>query len=240
MDAATAPVLTTDAVTVTTDHMGRLYAVIPDDVARPLAVAARKGIDPQAHGMFFESDPHLADSWAATTVRTNFEAVPSSPLAQDDDHAWGLNLYPKYGGGTFYGPSSARADGTPTPAGGATTSRPVNCASAVARPSSPRAAPPSPEPAPSDRPPPPNPSARTRASVGPPAIPPAHDTREKTTRCPSPDSRLQPPTCPRSPTVNGLGSPPAEALCPYGATPGTRTSSVPPCAPATARTAQLC
>ncbi|MFM9632798.1 MULTISPECIES: hypothetical protein [Streptomyces] len=103
MDAATAPVLTTDAVTVTTDHMGRLYAVIPDDVARPLAVAARKGIDPQAHGTFFESDPHPADSWASTTVRTIFEAVLSSPLSQEDDHAWGLDLYLKYGGGTFYG-----------------------------------------------------------------------------------------------------------------------------------------
>ncbi|WP_331740708.1 hypothetical protein OG613_46960 (plasmid) [Streptomyces sp. NBC_00015] len=95
--------LTTDAVTVTTDHMGRLYAVIPDDVAHPLAITARKGIDPQAHGMLFESAPHPADSWAATTVRTIFEAVLSSPLAQDDDHAWGLDLYPKYGGGTFYG-----------------------------------------------------------------------------------------------------------------------------------------
>lgn len=50
MAATTAPVLTTDAVTVTTDRMGRLYAVIPDDVARPLTVAARKGIAPEAHG----------------------------------------------------------------------------------------------------------------------------------------------------------------------------------------------
>lgn len=47
MAAATAPLLTMDAVTVTTDRMGRLYAVIPDDVARPLTIAARKGIAPR-------------------------------------------------------------------------------------------------------------------------------------------------------------------------------------------------
>jgi hypothetical protein len=67
--------------------MGRLYAVIPDDVARSLAVAsrnavmgspsglcgaagwsclrwgaAREGTDPEARGTFFESDAHPADS----------------------------------------------------------------------------------------------------------------------------------------------------------------------------------
>ncbi|MFI6340755.1 hypothetical protein [Streptomyces sp. NPDC050535] len=103
MAAATEPVLTPDAVTVTTDRMGRLYAVIPDDVARPLTIASHKGIDPEARGIFFESDPHPADSWAATTVRTVFEAVLSSPLAAEDNHAWGLNQYRKYDGGTFYG-----------------------------------------------------------------------------------------------------------------------------------------
>ncbi|MGW7131333.1 hypothetical protein ACWGIA_23775 [Streptomyces bobili] len=103
MAAATSPVLTRDAVTVTTDHMGRLYAIIPDDVARPLALAARKGIDPEARGVFFESDPHPADSWPALTVRVIFEAVLSSPVAAQDPDAWGLRLYRKYGGGTLLG-----------------------------------------------------------------------------------------------------------------------------------------
>ncbi|MEV5787087.1 hypothetical protein ACGFWD_26650 [Streptomyces sp. NPDC048448] len=103
MIATTAPTLTTDDVTVTTDHAGRLYAVIPDDVARPLALAALKGIDPEARGSFFESDPHPADSWAATTVRTIFEALLASPVAREDVHAWGLGQYRKFDGGTFYG-----------------------------------------------------------------------------------------------------------------------------------------
>ncbi|MFE9812463.1 hypothetical protein [Streptomyces sp. NPDC005548] len=98
-----APVLAADSATVTTDRMGRLYAVIPDDVARPLALAARQGIDPEAHGIFFESDPHPARSWTATTVRTIFEAVLSSPVAAQDHDAWGLRLYRKYGGCTLLG-----------------------------------------------------------------------------------------------------------------------------------------
>ncbi|MFF4542246.1 hypothetical protein [Streptomyces aureus] len=83
MTATTPLTLTTDDVTVTTDHAGRPYAVIPDDIARPLTIASLKGIDPQARGMFFESDPHPADSWAATTVRTIFEALLASPLAHE-------------------------------------------------------------------------------------------------------------------------------------------------------------
>ncbi|WP_406368801.1 hypothetical protein OG788_02330 [Streptomyces sp. NBC_00647] len=51
MAATTAPDLTTDAVTVTTDRMGRLCAVTPDDGYRLIAVhAARKGIAPEARG----------------------------------------------------------------------------------------------------------------------------------------------------------------------------------------------
>ncbi|MFD5814672.1 hypothetical protein [Streptomyces sp. NPDC127038] len=103
MTATTPRTLTTDDVTVTTDHAGRLYAVIPDDIARPLTVASLKGIDPQARGMFFESDPHPADSWAATTVRSIFEALLASPLAHEDVHTWGLGQYREFGGGTFYG-----------------------------------------------------------------------------------------------------------------------------------------
>ncbi|MFE9769796.1 hypothetical protein ACFYPC_35630 [Streptomyces sp. NPDC005808] len=103
MADATAPVLTTAAVTVTTDRMGRLYAVIPDDVARLLTVASHQGIDPEARGIFFESDAHPANSWATATVRTIFEAVLSSPLSAEDVHTWGLNLYRKHDGGTLYG-----------------------------------------------------------------------------------------------------------------------------------------
>jgi hypothetical protein len=101
--ATTAPTLTADAVTVTTDNCGRAYAVVPDDVARLLAVAAVQGINPEARGIFFESDAHPADSWAATTVRTVFDAVLASPVAAEDHHAHGLWLYRKYDGGTFYG-----------------------------------------------------------------------------------------------------------------------------------------
>ncbi|MFF4543693.1 hypothetical protein ACFY1J_05510 [Streptomyces sp. NPDC001406] len=98
-----APTLAVTDVTVTTDNMGRAYAVIPDAVARPLAVAALQGIDPNARGIFFESDAHPADSWVATTVRTIFDAVLASPVAAEVDHAHGLWLYRKFDGGTFYG-----------------------------------------------------------------------------------------------------------------------------------------
>ncbi|MCG8971831.1 hypothetical protein [Streptomyces sp. CL12-4] len=104
MITAIAPTLTLDAVTVTTDHMGRVYAVIPDDVARPLAVAARKGIDPEARGYFSqESTAHPADGWVAATVRTIFEALLNSPAVADDDDKWGLGQYRTWGGGTFWG-----------------------------------------------------------------------------------------------------------------------------------------
>jgi hypothetical protein len=99
----TARALTVDEVTVTTDHMGRVYAVVPDEIARPLALASRAGIDPEARGISFESAPQAADSWTATTVRTIFEAVLASPAAADDVHTCGLGLYRKYDGGTFYG-----------------------------------------------------------------------------------------------------------------------------------------
>ncbi|MFD5722634.1 hypothetical protein [Streptomyces sp. NPDC127036] len=103
MTETTAPTLTTNDVTVTTDHAGRPYAVIPDDIARALTLASHQGIDPEARGMFFESDRHPADSWTAATVRTIFEALLASPLAREDVHAWGLALYREFGGGTFYG-----------------------------------------------------------------------------------------------------------------------------------------
>ncbi|WP_406834800.1 hypothetical protein ACICHK_00065 [Streptomyces sp. AHU1] len=99
----TTPTLTTNDVTVTTDHANRPYAVIPDDIARPLAIASLKGIDPEVRGIFFESDAHPADSWAATTVRTIFEALLASPLAREDVHTWGLGQYREFDGGTFYG-----------------------------------------------------------------------------------------------------------------------------------------
>ncbi|MFB6629943.1 hypothetical protein ACFCWY_08615 [Streptomyces sp. NPDC056362] len=97
------PVLTPADVTVTTDHAGRAYAVVPDDVARLLADASRKGIDPEARGISFESDLHPADSWTARTVRTIFEAVLASPAATEDHDAHGLAQYRKWDGGTFYG-----------------------------------------------------------------------------------------------------------------------------------------
>ncbi|MFF1517094.1 hypothetical protein [Streptomyces sp. NPDC058305] len=103
MTETTAPTLTTDDVTVTMDHMGRLYVVVPDEVARLLALAALKGIDPAAHGIFVESAPHPADSWTAATVRAVFEAVLSSPFAADHPDAWGLRLYRTHGGGTLLG-----------------------------------------------------------------------------------------------------------------------------------------
>ncbi|MER7952022.1 hypothetical protein ABTY59_31990 [Streptomyces sp. NPDC096079] len=97
------PVLTPADVTMTTDHAGRAYAVVPDEVARLLALASRKGIDTEARGICFESDPHPADSWTARTVRTIFEAVLASPETTEDVHAHGLWLYRKWDGGTFYG-----------------------------------------------------------------------------------------------------------------------------------------
>ncbi|MCX4976513.1 hypothetical protein [Streptomyces sp. NBC_00620] len=100
--ATTAPTLTTADVTVTTDHAGRVYAVIPDDVARPLAVAAKEGIDPEARGTFFESRRHPADSWAAATVRTVFTALLDA-LSETPDVIAGLGLYRRSDGGTFYG-----------------------------------------------------------------------------------------------------------------------------------------
>ncbi|MEU1852904.1 hypothetical protein ABZ499_27470 [Streptomyces sp. NPDC019990] len=103
MTTTTAPTLTVADVTVTTDHVGRVYAVIPDDVARILAVASREGIDPQARGIFFESVAHPAGSWAASTVRTIFDALLTSPDVADDVHEWGLGQYRTWGGGTFYG-----------------------------------------------------------------------------------------------------------------------------------------
>ncbi|RPE39796.1 hypothetical protein EDD90_2814 [Streptomyces sp. Ag109_O5-1] len=87
---------------VTTDHAGRVYAVIPDTVARPLALAALEGIAPDARGVFFESVAHPANSWAAATVRTVFEAVLAT-RPEEHDVCSGLGLYRKYGGGTFYG-----------------------------------------------------------------------------------------------------------------------------------------
>jgi hypothetical protein len=103
MASATLPTLAVDDVTVTTDLMGRPYAVLPDDVAAPLAAASREGVDPNAVGVYFESATHAADSWVATTVRTIFDAVLSSPVAAEDDHAHGLSQYRKWDGGTFYG-----------------------------------------------------------------------------------------------------------------------------------------
>lgn len=101
--ATAAPALTVEQVTVTTDHMGRAYAVVPDAVARLLRTASLKGIDPEARGISFESAPCPADSWEAATVRVIFEAVLASPVAADDDHACGLRLYRKYDGGEFFG-----------------------------------------------------------------------------------------------------------------------------------------
>lgn len=100
----TLPTLTAADVTATTDNMGRVYAVIPDDVARPLAVASHEGIDPEARGYFSqESTAHPADGWVAATVRTIFEALLDSPDVRDDVHEWGLSQYRTWGGGTFYG-----------------------------------------------------------------------------------------------------------------------------------------
>lgn len=102
MTTATTTLTVTD-VTVTTDGMGRPYAIVPDDVARLLHTASRAGIDPEARGIYFETTPHPADSWVATTVRTIFDAVLASPVADDDHHAHGLWQYRKWDGGTFYG-----------------------------------------------------------------------------------------------------------------------------------------
>ncbi|GAA5070514.1 hypothetical protein [Streptomyces similanensis] len=104
MSTATTPTLTAADVTVTTDHMGRLYAVIPDHVARPLAVASHAGIDPQARGYFSqESTAHPAGSWVAATVRTIFAALLASPVSAADVRERGLGQYLTWDGGTFYG-----------------------------------------------------------------------------------------------------------------------------------------
>ncbi|MEU5978488.1 hypothetical protein [Streptomyces sp. NPDC047315] len=98
-----APVLTVAAVTVTTDQTGHAYAIVPDDVARLLTAISYEGIDRKARGIFFDSTRQPATSWAATTVRTIFEAVLASPVAAEDPHARGLSQYRKHDGGTFYG-----------------------------------------------------------------------------------------------------------------------------------------
>ncbi|MET8717420.1 hypothetical protein ABZV52_30090 [Streptomyces sp. NPDC004735] len=103
MSHATAPVLTPDAITITTDHSGIPYAIVPDDIARLLRADSNAGIDPEARGIFFESTPHPALSWTAITVRTIFDAVLASPIAAEDDHAHGLSQYAKWDGGAFYG-----------------------------------------------------------------------------------------------------------------------------------------
>ncbi|MGW4087026.1 hypothetical protein ACWEGS_28740 [Streptomyces sp. NPDC004822] len=99
-----APTLTVADVTATTDHMGRVYAVIPDEVARLLAAASHEGIDPHQRGYFSqESTAHPADGWVASTVRTIFEALLASPEVAADVHEWGLGQYRTWDGGTFYG-----------------------------------------------------------------------------------------------------------------------------------------
>ncbi|GAA2439242.1 hypothetical protein [Streptomyces glaucus] len=104
MATATMPTLTVADVTPTTDHMGRVYAVIPDDVARLLAAAALEGVGLNARGYFpQESVAHPADSWAAATVRTIFDALLASPVVTDDVHQWGLSQYRTWDGGTFHG-----------------------------------------------------------------------------------------------------------------------------------------
>ncbi|WP_438948365.1 hypothetical protein [Streptomyces mirabilis] len=85
------------------EDAGGLYAVIPDAVARALAVAAKAGINPEARGAFFESSPHPADSWAAATVRTIFEAVIAVRPEDAEDVSSGLGQYRTWDGGTFYG-----------------------------------------------------------------------------------------------------------------------------------------
>ncbi|MFK0294287.1 hypothetical protein ACIQU6_27970 [Streptomyces sp. NPDC090442] len=100
---ATTPTLTVADVTVTTDAAGRLYAVIPNTVARLLAIAAREGINPNARGIDFQSVAHPANSWAATTVRTIFEAILAARPDEANNVCSGLGLYRRYGGGTFYG-----------------------------------------------------------------------------------------------------------------------------------------
>ena len=102
--AVDAPTLTVADVTVTTDHMGRAYAVIPDEVARRLTAASLEGVDMEARGYFAqESIAHPADSWAALTVRVIFDALLASPEIQEDVHLWGLSQYRTWDGGTFFG-----------------------------------------------------------------------------------------------------------------------------------------
>ncbi|MGW6290329.1 hypothetical protein [Streptomyces sp. NPDC055107] len=95
--------LTAETVTVTTDRMGRMYAVVPDDVARLLNASSREGTDPEARGAFFESTRHPADSWTATTVRTIFEAVLTARPELGEDLSSGLGNYRTYDGGDFRG-----------------------------------------------------------------------------------------------------------------------------------------
>ncbi|MFJ2112438.1 hypothetical protein ACIOEX_11185 [Streptomyces sp. NPDC087850] len=94
----TGPTLLRAEVTVTTDATGRVYAIIPDDVARPLAAASTEGYDPAARGIYFESVPHAAGSWVAATVRVIFGAVLD---AMPDRR--GLRDYSQRDGGDFYG-----------------------------------------------------------------------------------------------------------------------------------------
>ncbi|MFJ2745264.1 hypothetical protein ACIO3O_37030 [Streptomyces sp. NPDC087440] len=107
MTTATPPALTTDDITVTTDAMGRLVVIVPDDVARPLTTASHEGVNPKARSLTgIVSRDHAADSWAALTIRTIFAAVLDAYQARtipEHVHMYGLSQYAKWDGGTLYG-----------------------------------------------------------------------------------------------------------------------------------------
>ena len=91
------PELTPDAIAVTVDRFGCVFAVIPDMIAAPLGVASRT--DVRGFGWNeFESCRFPADSWETRTVRTIFEAV----IAEAPNEL-GLTHYHRYNCGHFYG-----------------------------------------------------------------------------------------------------------------------------------------
>jgi hypothetical protein len=64
---------TTFAVTVDSDHMGRVYAIVPDDIAHRLNVAVRANW--KHYGWMGESEVFPFDHWVSQVSRTILAAV---------------------------------------------------------------------------------------------------------------------------------------------------------------------
>ncbi|MFE2157041.1 hypothetical protein ACFW9M_04420 [Streptomyces lydicus] len=94
---ATAVDLTPEQITITLDTWDRPVVVLPDGIARRLAVSSRTDVKDYGY-CHFESRRFGADTFETRAVRATFEAV----LAAHPD-AQGLGQYRRFGTGYFYG-----------------------------------------------------------------------------------------------------------------------------------------